>query len=98
MRTKGSYGRGAKASSSTSLPLFLSLSPVQIVFPFRGFSLGGKELPTVLSLPGLGFWEMEGSESEAIFESLNLNPQLFVNEVLNLVDDLLDGAFDFYQQ
>lgn len=41
---------------------------------------------------------MEGSESEAIFESLNLNPQLFINEVLNLVDDLLDGAFDFYQQ
>ncbi|XP_059649633.1 protein MIS12 homolog isoform X2 [Cornus florida] len=41
---------------------------------------------------------MEGSESEAIFNSLNLNPQLFINEVLNLVDDLVDGAFDFYHQ
>ncbi|KAL8130281.1 hypothetical protein V2J09_019436 [Rumex salicifolius] len=39
---------------------------------------------------------MEGSESEAIFESLNLKPQLFVNEVLNSVDDLVDGAFDFF--
>lgn len=41
---------------------------------------------------------MEGSESEAIFDSLNLNPQLFINEVLNRVDDLLDGAFDFFHQ
>ncbi|XP_057951441.1 protein MIS12 homolog isoform X2 [Malania oleifera] len=41
---------------------------------------------------------MEGSESEAVFESLNLNPQLFINEVLNSVGDLFDGAFDFYQQ
>ena len=41
---------------------------------------------------------MEGSESEAIFESLNLNPQLFLNETLNIVDDLLDNAFDFYLQ
>ncbi|XP_059644300.1 protein MIS12 homolog [Cornus florida] len=39
---------------------------------------------------------MECSESEAIFNSLNLNPQLFINEVLNLVDDLVDGAFDFF--
>ncbi|XAR63863.1 hypothetical protein NMG60_11023995 [Bertholletia excelsa] len=41
---------------------------------------------------------MEGSESEAIFDSLNLNPQLFLNEVLNSVDDLVDGAFDFFHQ
>ncbi|KAL1367794.1 hypothetical protein HN51_021915 [Arachis hypogaea] len=41
---------------------------------------------------------MEGSESEAIFESLNLNPQLFVNEVRNTVDDVLDEAFDFFHQ
>ncbi|OMO60921.1 Centromere protein Mis12 [Corchorus capsularis] len=41
---------------------------------------------------------MEGSESEAIFDSLNLNPQLFINETLNTVDDLLDDAFDFYLQ
>ncbi|KAF8399202.1 hypothetical protein HHK36_015067 [Tetracentron sinense] len=41
---------------------------------------------------------MEGSESEAIFDSLNLNPQLFINEVLNSVDDLVDGAFEFYEQ
>ncbi|KAM7475416.1 hypothetical protein LguiB_022659 [Lonicera macranthoides] len=41
---------------------------------------------------------MEGSESEAIFDSLNLNPQLFINEVLNSVDDLVDGAFDFFHQ
>ncbi|XP_021286820.1 protein MIS12 homolog [Herrania umbratica] len=41
---------------------------------------------------------MEGSESEAIFDSLNLNPQLFINEALNTVDDLLNDAFDFYLQ
>lgn len=41
---------------------------------------------------------MEGSESEAIFDSLNLNPQLFINEVLNTVDDLVDGAFDSFHQ
>ncbi|XXG42722.1 hypothetical protein AAC387_Pa01g2928 [Persea americana] len=39
---------------------------------------------------------MQGSESEAVFDSLNLNPQLFINEVLNAVDDMVDGAFDFY--
>ncbi|MED6224887.1 hypothetical protein PIB30_088444 [Stylosanthes scabra] len=32
------------------------------------------------------------------FESLNLNPQLFVNEVLNTVDDVVDEAFDFFHQ
>lgn len=40
---------------------------------------------------------MEGSESEAIFESLNLKPQLFINESLNLVDELVDGAFHHFQ-
>ncbi|KAK7330234.1 hypothetical protein VNO77_24422 [Canavalia gladiata] len=39
---------------------------------------------------------MEGSESEAIFNSLNLNPQLFCNEVLNNVDYIVDEAFDFF--
>ncbi|XP_073128568.1 protein MIS12 homolog [Henckelia pumila] len=39
---------------------------------------------------------MEGSESEAIFESFNLCPQLFINEVLNIVDDLFDKAFDYF--
>ncbi|XP_062159645.1 protein MIS12 homolog isoform X1 [Alnus glutinosa] len=41
---------------------------------------------------------MEGSESEAIFKSLNLNPQLFINETLNTVDDVVDDAFHFFQQ
>ncbi|KAF6166346.1 hypothetical protein GIB67_015892 [Kingdonia uniflora] len=41
---------------------------------------------------------MEGSESEKIFDSLNLNPQLFINEILNAVDDMVNGAFEFYQQ
>ncbi|KAG6745870.1 hypothetical protein POTOM_050380 [Populus tomentosa] len=41
---------------------------------------------------------MEGSDSEAVFESLNLNPQLFINETLNTVDDLLDDAFHFFHQ
>lgn len=41
---------------------------------------------------------MEGSESEVVFESLNLNPQLFINETLNTVDDLLDDAFHFFHQ
>ncbi|KAJ0967402.1 hypothetical protein J5N97_024319 [Dioscorea zingiberensis] len=41
---------------------------------------------------------MEGSESEAVFDACNLNPQRFINEVLNAADDLLDGAFQFSLQ
>ncbi|KAI3463875.1 hypothetical protein Pfo_020538 [Paulownia fortunei] len=41
---------------------------------------------------------MEGSNSDVIFESLNLSPQLFINEVLNIVDDLFDEAFNFFLQ
>ncbi|XP_072957606.1 protein MIS12 homolog [Typha angustifolia] len=41
---------------------------------------------------------MEGSESEAAFDALGLNPQLFLNEVLNTVDDMVDGAFGFCLQ
>lgn len=53
-----------------------------------------------LEIKELGLWvaRMEGSESEAVFNSLNLNPQLFINEALNSVDDLVDDAFDFYLQ
>ncbi|KAF3793403.1 hypothetical protein EJ110_NYTH09384 [Nymphaea thermarum] len=40
---------------------------------------------------------MEGTKSEAVFDSLNVNPQLFVNEVLNSVDDIVDGGFKFYE-
>lgn len=40
----------------------------------------------------------EGSESEAVFGALNLNPQLFCNEVLNNVDEIVDQAFDFFYQ
>ncbi|XP_024030331.1 protein MIS12 homolog isoform X1 [Morus notabilis] len=39
---------------------------------------------------------MEGTDSEAVFDSLNLNPQLFINEVFNTVDDLVDEAFNYY--
>lgn len=38
---------------------------------------------------------MEGSESEAVFDAYNLNPQRFINETLNTIDDLVDGSFDF---
>ncbi|XP_045832505.1 protein MIS12 homolog [Trifolium pratense] len=43
---------------------------------------------------------MEGSmsESDAVFESLNLNPQLFINEIINTVDDCFLEAFDFFFQ
>ncbi|XP_078427757.1 minichromosome instability 12 (mis12)-like protein [Wolffia australiana] len=41
---------------------------------------------------------MEGSESEAVFDAYNLKPQLFINEVLNVVDDLVDDAFDFCRE
>ncbi|KDP20051.1 hypothetical protein JCGZ_05820 [Jatropha curcas] len=41
---------------------------------------------------------MEGSESEAVFESLNLNPRSLVNEILNTVEILLDDAFDFFHE
>ncbi|KAJ0234408.1 Protein MIS12 [Hirschfeldia incana] len=39
---------------------------------------------------------MEGSKEEAVFDAMNLNPQLFINATLNAVDDVLDEAFDFY--
>ncbi|GKE20017.1 nucleic acid-binding, OB-fold protein [Tanacetum coccineum] len=38
--------------------------------------------------------EVEGSEGEAIFDSLNLNPQLFINATLNIINELIDSAFD----
>nr|AFK36147.1 unknown [Lotus japonicus] len=41
---------------------------------------------------------MEGSESEAVLESLNLNPRLYLNEVLNTVDDVVQQAFNFFYQ
>ncbi|CAN7015918.1 unnamed protein product [Brassica oleracea var. botrytis] len=40
---------------------------------------------------------MEGSKKgEAVFDSMNLNPQLFLNETLNTVEDIVGEAFDFY--
>ncbi|CAH2079491.1 unnamed protein product, partial [Thlaspi arvense] len=41
---------------------------------------------------------MEGSKSEAVFDAMNLNPQLFINETINTVDDVFDEAFDFYSR
>ncbi|GAB2217272.1 hypothetical protein Droror1_Dr00000444 [Drosera rotundifolia] len=41
---------------------------------------------------------MEGSESKAVFESLNLYPQRFTDEVYNCVADLVDSAFGFFHQ
>lgn len=42
---------------------------------------------------------MADEEGDAVFgPPLNLNPQLFVNEVLNTVDDLVDDAFNYYLQ
>lgn len=40
----------------------------------------------------------EGSESETIFDSLNLNPQLFITSTLNIVDQLIDDAFEHLQR
>ena len=37
---------------------------------------------------------MEGRESESFFNSQKPKPQHFFNEVLNIVDDLVDEAFD----
>lgn len=39
---------------------------------------------------------MEGSKSEVVFDSMNLNPQLFINATINTVDDVVDEAFDFF--
>ncbi|KAL6182959.1 hypothetical protein ACLB2K_044370 [Fragaria x ananassa] len=41
---------------------------------------------------------MEGSESEAVYDSVGLNPQLFINEVINTVDDLVDDAFNYFHE
>ncbi|CAE6200911.1 unnamed protein product [Arabidopsis arenosa] len=35
---------------------------------------------------------MEGSKSEAVFDSMNLNPQIFINETINSVEDYVDAA------
>ncbi|XP_010435437.1 PREDICTED: protein MIS12 homolog isoform X1 [Camelina sativa] len=37
---------------------------------------------------------MEGSKSE----SMGLNPQLFINEAINTIEDYVDAAFEFYGQ
>lgn len=42
--------------------------------------------------------KMERSESEPIFDSLNLNPQLFINAAVNIVDELIQSAFDHLHQ
>lgn len=41
---------------------------------------------------------MEGSLSEEVFNSYSLNPQLFINEVINSVNIIVNEAFDFFQQ
>ncbi|KAF7136341.1 hypothetical protein RHSIM_Rhsim08G0139600 [Rhododendron simsii] len=41
---------------------------------------------------------MEGRKSEAVFDAVNLNPQLFINEAVNCVRDMVDDAFDYYHQ
>ncbi|CAH9088110.1 unnamed protein product [Cuscuta europaea] len=41
---------------------------------------------------------MQGSEGEKIFDSYNLNPQLFVNEVTDSVNTIVNEAFDFFLQ
>ncbi|CAN1159207.1 Tubulin gamma-1 chain [Linum perenne] len=38
------------------------------------------------------------SELDPISKSFNLDPQIFINETLNTVDDLLDDAFHFYHE
>ncbi|KAG0473584.1 hypothetical protein HPP92_014923 [Vanilla planifolia] len=40
---------------------------------------------------------MEGSGEEA-FEALGLKPQLLINDILNMVDDAVDAAFDFFHK
>ncbi|RAL45645.1 hypothetical protein DM860_009509 [Cuscuta australis] len=41
---------------------------------------------------------MEGSLSEEVFDSYRLNPKLFINEVVDSVNIILNEAFDFFQQ
>ncbi|KAL1373130.1 hypothetical protein AAHE18_01G252300 [Arachis hypogaea] len=43
-------------------------------------------------------WRENGRQREAIFESLNPNPQLFLNEIRNTLDNVVDEAFDFFHQ
>ncbi|PKA51838.1 hypothetical protein AXF42_Ash008067 [Apostasia shenzhenica] len=41
---------------------------------------------------------MEGSKGEAAFSALGLNPQLFINGILNMVDDGVEAAFEFFHK
>lgn len=41
---------------------------------------------------------MATEKSEAVFDSYNLNPQLFINEIFNAYDDFDDEAFDYFLQ
>lgn len=40
----------------------------------------------------------ENSENDSIFDSLNLNPQLVINEILNRVDDLICEGFEYLEK
>lgn len=55
-------------------------------------------LTRIVKLGIQGLVAMEGSKSEAVFDALNVNPQLFVNEILNSVDDIVDDGFKFYER
>ncbi|KAG8387972.1 hypothetical protein BUALT_Bualt02G0076700 [Buddleja alternifolia] len=60
----------------------------------------GKEMEMEMEMEGggSGSKKREREEAEAIFEWLDLSPKLFINEVLNIVDDLLHDAFNFFIQ
>lgn len=41
---------------------------------------------------------MNRSKGEAAFGALGMNPQFLINDILNMIDDGVDAAFDLYHQ
>lgn len=46
---------------------------------------------------GFGPSSEEGSDSSSIFGSFNFDPQLFINDLRNAVDDVIEEGFDFFK-
>lgn len=46
---------------------------------------------------GFGISPEEGSDSSSIFGSLNFDPQLFIDDLRNAVDDVIEEGFNFFK-
>lgn len=57
----------------------------------------GRERESGSSRGGFGLSSEEGSDSSNIFESINFDPQLFIDDLRNAVDDVIEEGFNFFK-